>query len=123
MASAASQQFAGSMDSYALSMYEHTRSLMAAAHIPYGSPASLLLATSPGSPGAPAVAGTSSGGAGKGLGLKPGNGSLPRFADESCPTTSITPRPVAANRNLQRDRNNKSAGCLETASYATLLSA
>ncbi|WQF86671.1 hypothetical protein CDEST_11685 [Colletotrichum destructivum] len=77
MASTASQQFTGSMDSYALSMYEHTRSLMAAAHIPYGSPASLLLATSPGSPGAPAVAGTSSGGVGNGL--KPGNGSLPRM--------------------------------------------
>ncbi|KAJ0158597.1 hypothetical protein CTA2_11252 [Colletotrichum tanaceti] len=77
------QQFSGSVDSYALSMYEHTRSLMAAAHIPYGSPASLLLATSPGSPGTPSVDGIISGGGGVGKGLtalKPGTGtgSLPQ---------------------------------------------
>ncbi|KAK1981777.1 hypothetical protein LZ30DRAFT_71317 [Colletotrichum cereale] len=34
--------FTGNMDAYTLSMYEHTKRLMAAAQIPYGSPASLL---------------------------------------------------------------------------------
>ncbi|GKT51108.1 G1/S-specific cyclin pas1 [Colletotrichum spaethianum] len=44
------QPFTGNMDAYTLSMYEHTKRLMAAAQIPYGSPASLLLATSPNDP-------------------------------------------------------------------------
>ncbi|WDK22559.1 hypothetical protein CGRA01v4_13849 [Colletotrichum graminicola] len=48
--------FAGNMDTYTLSMYEHTKRLMAAAQIPYGSPASLLTPSSSESP----AAGTSS---------------------------------------------------------------
>ncbi|GKT65512.1 hypothetical protein ColTof4_03722 [Colletotrichum tofieldiae] len=56
--STTSTQFTGNMDSYTLSMYEHTKRLMANAQIPYGSPASLLLATTPNEPATP---GTGSG--------------------------------------------------------------
>ncbi|GJC89007.1 hypothetical protein ColLi_11845 [Colletotrichum liriopes] len=70
-----STQFTGNMDSYTLSMYEHTKRLMANAQIPYGSPASLLLATTPNEPATP---GTGSGGVGNGL-PPPKPGSLPRL--------------------------------------------
>lgn len=42
--SAISPQYAGNMDTYTTSMYEHTKRLMAAASIPYGTPSSVLIA-------------------------------------------------------------------------------
>ncbi|KAK1996574.1 hypothetical protein LX36DRAFT_109371 [Colletotrichum falcatum] len=66
-----STPFAGNMDTYTLSMYEHTKRLMAAAQIPYGSPASLTLSRNEPAP----AAGTSSGGVGSTL-TSPKSGGL-----------------------------------------------
>ncbi|KDN68118.1 hypothetical protein CSUB01_07488 [Colletotrichum sublineola] len=65
--------FAGNMDTYTLSMYEHTKRLMAAAQIPYGSPASLTSSRNE-----PSAAGTNSDSVGNAL-SSPKSGNIPQL--------------------------------------------